>query len=91
MDEVLRYINNREDLIGSVTVTYKTTDGKLLEKAAYKDLTIDEFEYEVKEFKNAGVFKECLVDGNKVEVTENKVTIEITKNAPTHTIEFIYE
>lgn len=91
MDEVLRYINNREELIGSVTVIHKTAEGKLLEKAVYKDLTIDEFEYEVKEFKNAGAFKECLVDGNKVEVTENKVAIEITKNAPTHTIEFIYE
>lgn len=91
MDEVLRYINNREELIGSVTVTHKTAEGKLLEKAVYKDLTIDEFEYEVKEFKNAGAFKECLVDGNKVEVTDNKVAIEITKNAPTHTIEFIYE
>lgn len=91
MDEVLRYINNREELIGSVTVIHKTADGKLLEKAVYKDLTIDEFEYEVKEFKNAGAFKECLVDGNKVEVTDNKVAIEITKNAPTHTIEFIYE
>lgn len=91
MDEVLRYINNREELIGSVTVIHKTAEGKLLEKAVYKDLTIDEFEYEVKEFKNAGAFKECLVDGNKVEVTDNKVAIEITKNAPTHTIEFIYE
>lgn len=91
MDEVLRYINNREELIGSVTVIHKTADGKLLEKAVYKDLTIDEFEYEVKEFKNADAFKECLVDGNKAEVTDNKVAIEITKNAPTHTIEFIYE
>lgn len=91
MDEVLRYINNREELIGSATVIHKTADGKLLEKAVYKDLTIDEFEYEVKEFKNAGAFKECLVDGNKVEITDNKVAIEITKNAPTHTIEFIYE
>lgn len=91
MDEVLRYINNREELIGSVTVTHKTAEGKLLEKAVYKDLTIDEFEYEVKEFKNAGAFKECLVDGNKVEVTDNKVAIEITKDAPTHTVEFIYE
>lgn len=91
MDEVLRYINNREELIGSVTVIHKTADGKLLEKAVYKDLTIDEFEYEVKEFKNAGAFKECLVDGNKVEITDNKIAIEITKDAPTHTIEFIYE
>lgn len=91
MDEVLRYINNREELIGSVTVIHKTADGKLLEKAVYKDLTIDEFEYEVKQFKNAGAFKECLVDGNKVEVTDNKVAIEITKDAPTHTVEFIYE
>lgn len=91
MDEVLRYINNREELIGSVTVTHKTAKGKLLEKAVYKDLTIDEFEYEVKQFKNAGAFKECLVDGNKVEITDNKVAIEITKNAPTHTVEFIYE
>lgn len=91
MDEVLRYINNREELIGSVTVTHKTAEGKLLEKAVYKDLTIDEFEYEVKQFKNAGAFKECLVDGNKVEITDNKVAIEITKNAPTHTVEFIYE
>lgn len=91
MDEVLRYINNREELIGSVTVTHKTAEGKLLEKAVYKNLTIDEFEYEVKEFKNAGAFKECLVDGNKVEVTDNKVTVEITKDAPTHTVEFIYE
>ena len=91
MDEVLRYINNREELIGSVTVTHKTAEGKLLEKAVYKNLTIDEFEYEVKQFKNAGAFKECLVDGNKVEVTDNKVAIEITKDAPTHTIEFIYE
>lgn len=91
MDEVLRYINNREELIGSVTVIHETAEGKLLEKAVYKDLTIDEFEYEVKQFKNAGVFKECLVDGNKVEVTDNKVDIEITKDAPTHTVEFIYE
>lgn len=91
MDEVLRYINNREELIGSVTVIHKTADGKLLEKAVHKNLTIDEFEYEVKQFKNAGAFKECLVDGNKVEVTDNKVAIEITKDAPTHTIEFIYE
>lgn len=45
MDEVLRYINNREELIGSVTVIHKTAEGKLLEKAVYKDLTIDEFEY----------------------------------------------
>lgn len=91
MDEVLRYINNREELIGSVTVIHKTVDGKLLEKAVHKNLTIDEFDYEVKQFKNAGAFKECLVDGNKVEVTDNKVAIEITKDAPTHTIEFIYE
>lgn len=91
MDEVLRYINNREELIGSVTVIHKTAEGKLLEKAVYKDLTIDEFEYEVKQFKNAGAFKECLVDGNKVEITDNKVAIEITKDAPTHTVEFIYE
>lgn len=91
MDEVLRYINNREELIGSVTVIHKTADGKLLEKAVHKNLTIDEFEYEVKQFKNAGAFKECLVDGNKVEVTDNKVAIEITKDVPTHTIEFIYE
>lgn len=91
MDEVLRYINNREELIGSVTVIHKTAEGKLLEKAVYKDLTIDEFEYEVKQFKNAGAFKECLVDSNKVEVTDNKVAIEITKNTPTHSIEFIYE
>ena len=91
MDEVLRYINNREELIGTVTVTHKTTDGKLLEKAVYKNLTIDEFEYEVKQFKNASAFKECLVDGNKVEVTDNKIAIEITKDAPSHTIEFIYE
>lgn len=91
MDEVLRYINNREELIGAVTVIHKTADGKLLEKAVHKNLTIDEFEYEIKQFKNAGVFKECLVDGNKVEVTNNKVAIKITKDAPTHTIEFIYE
>lgn len=91
MDEVLRYINNREELIGSVTVIHKTAEGKLLEKAVHKNLTIDEFEYEVKQFKNAGAFKECLVDGNKVEITDNKVAIEITKDAPTHTIEFIYE
>ena len=94
MDEVLRYMNNREDKNGIVTVVHKKADGTLLEKSVHKNLTIDDFAFEAKvnDFakKNVTKLAKVVVDGEEKELSE-EVVVSITADKAEHTVEFIYE
>ena len=94
MDEVLRYMSNREEKIGKVTVIHKKEDGTLLEKAVYKDLTIDDFVFEAKvnDFSRKGITELIKVKVNDKEVElSDEVTVSITSENTEFTIEFIYK
>lgn len=94
MDEVLRYMNNREDKNGIVTVAHKKADGTLLEKSIHKNLTIDDFTFEAKvdafAKKNVTKLVKVVVDGEEKELSE-EVVVSITADKTEHTVEFIYE
>lgn len=94
MDEVLRYMNNREDKNGIVTVAHKKADGTLLEKSVHKNLTIDDFTFEAKvdafAKKNVTKLVKVVVDGEEKELSE-EVVVSITADKVEHTVEFIYE
>lgn len=94
MDEVLRYMNNREDKNGIVTVAHKKADGTLLEKSVHKNLTIDDFTFEAKvdafAKKNVTKLVKVVVDGEEKELSE-EVVVSITTDKAEHTVEFIYE
>ena len=94
MDEVLKYMSNREEKIGKVTVIHKKEDGALLEKAVYKDLTIDDFAFEAKvnDFSKKGITELVKVKVNDKEIElSDEVTVSITSENAEFTIEFIYK